>query len=131
DAKVDDYKPSYAAASDLVDRMYQMPVPAEAANFHKAELVVAENIRGLIGQAQNYAVDSATKPWPTGYASYTIMGDRQKVVETEFNKLDSKYQLSQIAPRPVSPLVELGLVKEAHAQFAVADIPQTVRYVAD
>lgn len=138
DSAPGDYANGFAAASAFVDKMYRTPVPAEAANFHKAELVAIDSLRGLIGQAQNYAADAETKPWPGVYASYSIINDRLAAVDSEFKALDSKYQISQItipyelAGSPGQPaLVKLGVVKSAQAQFAVADIPQTARYILD
>ncbi len=137
-SSVEGYQKSYAAANSFVDQMYKLSVPAEAAPFHKAELVAVDNLRGLIGQAQNYAANAETKPWPAVYASYTIINDRQAAADAEFNKLETKYQLSQLTvPATLgdsaddSSLVKLGLVKPAQAQFAVADIPQTARYILD
>ncbi len=126
-----DYTAGLATTAALVDKMYQTPVPAEAVGFHKAELVAMDNLRGLIGQAQNYAGGAESNPWPGVYASHTIINSGQSTAEAEFKKLDGKYNLAQITVSDVPLAAQLGLVKEAQAQFAVADFPQTARYIYD
>ncbi len=141
DQSVDQLNQSLAATNAFLDKMYKTPVPPEAVAYHKAELVAFDNLRGLIGQAQNYVAQADTNPWPKVYAKYAVINDRVATADSEFQKMDSKYKLSevvlprQIAAAPSTPamLTRLGLVNSASAQVGgvtiLGNIPQTLREV--
>jgi hypothetical protein len=137
-----DVEQSLNSASQFLEKLYQTPVPREAAEFHKAELVAFEQYKGLLEQAHHYSTGTTDNPWPKVYGNYAVIDSQVAVADREFQNLDKQYKLSQIeffyaTSDTVNGTASLPFVKQANAQFGFGtviigvDIPRTAREVLE
>lgn len=97
----------------------KISVPKEAVTFHKQMIVALEAYEDLLKSSKSYMVDSSADAWPEMYKNNVIIGKSVAAAGTEFEQLNSKYNLLGDAETPAEGNV---LVPKAQAQFAVVDI---------
>jgi hypothetical protein len=122
-------------SSAVVKGMYAIPVPKEAAVFHKSQLLTFEQAIDLLKTAQQYQTSrGADDPiWPRVYADYRVINNKVVTAKKEFDRLDQQYALNEafVAQGDTEATAFNGLLfKKAQAQFAVVDIFQKIETIA-
>ena len=125
-----------AETTTYLGSLYKLPVPKDAVAFHQQQLSLYENFSSLVKTAQVYASQSNSEPWPEVYHNYAVANEHMAKAKSQFEKLDSSYQISQL---PVNIALNdkinaadsrFALVKTANAQLGgtiiIKDIPRFI-----
>lgn len=120
---------------EAVGRLYQLTVPGEVAAFHKSLLSTYLAYADTVALARSYAADSQADPWPALYNNYAVINSQMAEINSNLEKLNSKYQISQILvyPRTAGASNSVLGIKTAQAAFGIGDatiiignIPQAI-----
>jgi len=105
-------------ANTALAEFKKIPVPTEAADFHKQLIVGLGAYEELVKTSKNYMAEPTTSPWPETYKNYAIIALVDKSAGDEFNRLNQKYNfLSDTNSEPGN-----FFISAAHAQLATVDI---------
>ncbi len=120
---------------EAVSRIYRLSVPSEVLLFHKSLLSAYLAYADTVALARSYAADPQADPWPSLYNNYAVINSQIAEIKSGLEKLNSKYQISQMLVYPQTagaPNSVLG-IKTAQAAFGVGDtaiiignIPQAI-----
>jgi hypothetical protein len=106
----------------LVKDLRGLPVPKEALEYHKAQILAFEHYGNLIRSAQSYARNSNAISWPDVYRNYLIINDQISTANNAFAKLNNKYNFSAILNKNFAATsVDSNLVPTAEAVFGIGD----------
>ncbi len=86
-----------AAQTDtLIRELALTPVPKEALQFHKSNLLVLKEFSAFARIAESYQNDPSSSPWPDIYQSFAVMNEAAITANAEYEKLDKKYSIGSI-----------------------------------
>lgn len=106
----------------LVKDLRGLPVPKEALEYHKAQILAFEHYGNLIRSAQSYARNSNAISWPDVYRNYLIINDQISTANNAFAKLNNKYNFSAILNKNFAATsADSNLVPTAEAVFGIGD----------
>lgn len=110
-----------ADASAALSSYKKIPVPQEAADFHKQLIAGLETYIDLLKNSKTYMANASSDPWPNVYKDYSIIAQVNTTAGGEFNQLNKKYNLLGDSTPSANGN---WLVPKASAQIATIDIWQ-------
>ena len=120
-----------ADTQELIDSLYEMPVPKEAVAYHKAEITVFNSFNDLAVAAAQYSSNVDFPYEPQMYKSYTLINNALIEMDQSFEILDQKYSIaSKTVVIDTMEDINIPFVKTAHG-FAVIVVGNTWQAVKD